>query len=197
MRSLILAVITGLIGAIALHIVVILAIPFFATNDAWSRLADLPANDRFVRADNLAEAPRQRDGEEDDAIQAPDGLAFGAPFVKTAVCRYDVSASPAHLTATGLTPFWSLAVFDRHSNELFSMNDRTASGPDPDITLASRTQMIRLREAVPGELAQSILVELPATEGYVLLRTVMPDASWDAETDAFLASAACRTTPAR
>lgn len=196
MRSLLLALLTGLVGALALHIVVILAIPFFATNDAWSRVAALDANDRFVRTESLPGEAVPHAGDEEE-MTAPDGLAFGAPFVKTAICRYDVGASPVHLSASGHTPFWALAVFDRQSNELFSMNDRTASGPDPDVTLASRIQMVGLRESVPPELAQSILVELPVTEGYVLLRTVMPDDSWDAETDAFLASAACRTVAAR
>jgi uncharacterized membrane protein len=180
MRSLMLAVLVGMVGAVVLHIVIIFTVPFFATNDAWSRVAALPVNASFVPAETLG-------GGTSDTT-----LLIEQDFTRTVVCRFEIGAAPIHLTAAGPVPFWSLAVFDRQSNELFSMNDRTASGQVLDVTLASQIQMINLREAVPAALAQSVLVELPVAEGYVILRTVVPDDTWEAATSEFLDSALCR-----
>ncbi|WP_157928802.1 DUF1254 domain-containing protein [Pararhizobium haloflavum] len=154
----------------------IFALPFFATGDAWSRVAGLPLEGRFVEAERL--------GDTETA-----GLEH--PFTTTAICRFEITSQPIHLRAEGYVPFWSLAVFDRQSNEVFSMNDRTAAGTALDVTLATPIQMIGLRESIPPALANSVLVETSAATGYILLRAVVPDASWESSAAAFLDSATC------
>lgn len=181
MRSLLLAVATGLVGALVLHIVIVFAIPYFASDDAWSRIRALDAQGRFV---SLAES-----SEAGDALAA--GSISESAFTRTVVCRYEIEETPIHLVAEGNVPFWSLGVFDPRSNELFSMNDRTSENGGLNVALASPTQMIALREAVPQPLATSVLIEVPLPSGYVVLRTVVPDETWRSTAAQFLESARC------
>ena len=45
-------------------------------------------------------------------------------------CVFEVGERPVLLMASGSVPFWSFAVYDSSSNEVFSMNDRSAAGGD-------------------------------------------------------------------
>lgn len=175
MRRLLLAVLAGAVGAAVLHIVIVFLVPYFAVGDAWSKLSEMETSDRFRP---LPSTPGGKEGEN--------------PFMRTRVCRFVIASAPLRLSADGRVPFWSLGVFDRHSNELFSINDRTAEGGRLDIALALPAQMVRLRQDLPEVLGRSVLVEIPAAEGYVLLRTVVPDDSWDSTAEAFLDAARCR-----
>lgn len=178
MRRLFFALVTGLVGALVLHIVIIFALPLFATRDVYSRIAHLPANGRFVAADTIGQS-------------SPAAFLADTPYITTQLCRFAIGDFPVHLSAEGAVPFWSLVVFDERSNEIFSMNDRTAEGSGMNVTLASPLQMIRLRESVPPGLADSVLVETASAAGYVLLRTVIPDQTFRPQAEAFLASATC------
>lgn len=179
MRKLAFAVLTGTVGALLLHVLIVFGLPYFAVNDAWSKVRDLPLDGRFV-------TPRSFLPPESEEL-----AMLERSFTRTVVCRFDIAQNAVRLTASGHVPFWSLAVFDSRSNELFSMNDRTAEGNRLDVTLATPLDMIALREEVPPTLAETVLVETPKPDGYVLLRTVIPDDTWTGAADAFLSSASC------
>lgn len=176
MRNLLVAILAGLAGAVILHIVIILAIPQFTTTDAWSQVTKLGSADRFH---TLGKEP------------GSEGLANANPYLRSAICIYDVSEAPLRVTAKGPLPFWSLAVFDRHSNELYSMNDRSAVERQVDVTLATPLQMIDLKRQKPADLAKSILVEVSQPDGYIVLRTIAEDQTVDAIARTFLAGASC------
>jgi uncharacterized membrane protein len=176
MRSLAFTLLVGIFGAAFLHIVIILALPHFAEQDAWSRAASIDV-ERFVRLDAAQSVSIEED------LQ---------PFAAAALCRFDLADEPLQLTASGDVPFWSLSIFDRWSNEIFSMNDRTAVGRSVDVVVATPLAMIGLRDGLPPGFAQSVLVEMAEGSGYVVLRTVAPDDTWDAAVDRFMASAQCR-----
>ena len=95
------------------------------------------------------------------------------------------------LFAEGDVPFWSLAVYDSASNEVFSMNDRTSVTGALDTLVATPIQLIAIRKQVPQELEQSILVEMRGDEGYAVLRTFVPTDSRLPSASAFLANAGC------
>jgi uncharacterized membrane protein len=95
------------------------------------------------------------------------------------------------LFAQGDVPFWSLAVYDSASNEVFSMNDRTSVSGALDTLVATPIQLIAIRKAVPAELEQSILVEMRGEEGYAVLRTFVPTDSRQEAATAFFAGAGC------
>ena len=176
MRSLAVSVAAGLVGAILLHIVIILAIPHFAGQKAWQKVEALGAPGEFHRLAN--DAPQR-------------ALSEADPFVRSAICLFDASAGPVHVADADAPPFWSLAVFDPGSNEVYSMNDRTAVERRVDVTLATPLQLIALRRSTPDALARSILVELPQPRGYVVLRTIAADETWDGIAGRFLSDARC------
>ncbi|MBO3759405.1 DUF1254 domain-containing protein [Ciceribacter sp. L1K22] len=176
LAQILMAIVTGLVGAAVLHIVIILALPHFTGKDAYTRVRAEGAANRFHLLDD-----------------SPDriGLSNLDPFVKTAVCHFDTTERAARLVSPANAGFWSLAIYDRSSNEVFSMNDRTSLDGVLDVVVASPVQVARLRKAPPDGLASAIIVELPTQAGYAVLRTLAPQASLEAGAAAFLAEAGC------
>ncbi|RFZ88060.1 DUF1254 domain-containing protein [Shinella sp. WSJ-2] len=178
MRSVLYAIAIGLVGAALLHIVIILSLPSFTGRDAYTRVQTFGENNRFFPLASVGDtlAPLNDD-----------------PAMKTAVCTFSVENGPVRLFADSEVPFWSLAVYDDASNEVFSMNDRTSVSGALDTLIATPIQLIGIRKAVPPELEQSILVEMRGTEGYAVLRTFVPTASRQPAAVGFLADASCET----
>ena len=176
MRSLLYAIAIGLAGAALLHIVIILSLPSFTGRDAYTRVQTFGETNRFFP---LASAGDTLAPINDD------------PAMKTAVCAFSVENGPIRLFAQGDVPFWSLAVYDGASNEVFSMNDRAAVSGALDTLIATPIQLIGIRKAVPAELEQSILVEMRGEEGYAVLRTFVPTESRQEAAIGFLAEASC------
>ena len=181
MRSLLYAIAIGLVGAALLHIVIILSLPSFTGRDAYTRVQAFGEANRFfpLASEGNTLAPVNDD-----------------PAMKTAVCTFSVENGPIRLFADGEVPFWSLAVYDEASNEVFSMNDRTSVSGALDTLSATPIQLIAIRKAVPPELEQSILVEMRGEEGYAVLRTFVPTQSRQDAATAFLADASCEQFPA-
>ena len=176
MLRFLLAVLTGIVGALLLHIIIILSVPHFTTRDAYSRvLAEGEAN-RFVLL-----------GSKPDAA----GLANGDPTLRLAVCSFSVADGPVQITSSGQVPFWSMVVYDKSSNEVFSMIDRTSVAGDPDVVVATPAQLNSLRKNLPEDAAQSILVEMPSDNGFVVLRTWVPLPSLEEAAKNFLSDADC------
>jgi len=176
MLRIVFAALAGLFGAALLHLVIILALPHFSDRDAYTRIEDEGDEGRFYLLDD----------KDDDA-----GLSNGDPYIRTAVCAFDIEETPLRLTASGSVPFWSLSVYDRASNEVYSMSDRTSIGGKLDVLLATPIQMTGIRKALPDSLAQSILVEMPRANGYAVLRAMAPQPSFDQATRDFLSGAGC------
>mgnify|MGYP000187969635 CR=1 FL=1 len=176
MRSLLYAVGVGLLGALVLHITIILATPVYSGVDAYARVLDLGADGEFKMLPDVA-----KDG----------GIAVSGPFVKEAVCAFSVDEGPVNLTAEGKVPFWSAAIYDSRSNEIFSMSDRTAVKGTLDIIAGTEAQITALKNSGVNAAENQILVTMPATDGYVVLRAVLPEKSMTASVQAFLDSASC------
>ncbi len=176
MFKILFAIVVGLLGAALLHLLIILALPDFTDRDAFQRVEALGDEDSFHVLDGTANTG---------------GLSNGDPYLHTAVCAFDLDDMPVHLTAAGRVPFWSLAIYDSGSNEVFSMSDRTSVGGALDVLVAAPVQLAGIRKALPAELAQSILVEMAGGQGYVVLRTMAPQPSFDAGARDFLAKAQC------
>ncbi|HEX2146576.1 MAG TPA: DUF1254 domain-containing protein [Pseudorhizobium sp.] len=176
MLKLLFAVLTGLVGAALLHLVIILSLPFFSEKDAYTRV--LAEGERHI----FHRLPDIRDRA---------GLVQDDPFMEASVCAYDLSQEPIRIYANGDVPFWSAAIYDAASNEVFSINDRTAAAGTLDVVLATPVQLTVLRRALPEAISQSILVETQQADGYLVLRTLVPQPSFTPAAGAFLANAVC------
>ena len=175
MPRILFAIVTGLLGAALLHLVIILSLPRFSDRDADTRVRAMGETERFHTLD----------------ATSPAGLSNGDPYMRTAVCAFDIGEMPIRLTAKGKVPFWSLAIYDKASNEIFSMSDRTSVGGMLDVLVASPIQLTGIRKALPPELSQSILAEMGPSEGYAVLHTIAPQASFDPAARDFLTTADC------
>ncbi|OOG66923.1 hypothetical protein BLJAPNOD_03615 [Ensifer sp. M14] len=176
MRSVLFASILGLVGAALLHIVIVLVLPQFTGRDAYTRVLGLLEMDSFF---SLTSTP------------GPTGLSNDDPYLRTAVCSFSIADGPARFLASGSVPFWSLAVFDSSSNEVFSMNDHTAVNGRLDLVVATPIQLVELRKAPPQALAQSIMVEMKEEDGYAVLRAMAPLDSFEDQVRNFLAESRC------
>ena len=74
-----------------------------------------------------------------------------------------------------------------------TMNDRTSVGGALDVLAASPIKLTELRKSLPQDLQQTILVEMTHNEGYAVLRTLAPQASFDDAAKNFLTEAGCET----
>lgn len=176
MRSLLLAVAIGLLGAAFVHIVIILALPMWTGTDSWTRVKALGASNRFYA---LANEPNTT------------GLYNENPNVRTAVCHFDISDGPVRIIASGDVPIWTVSAYDSSTNETYSMNDRSAIGDGVNIAFVTPAQMLQLRRIMPPALEEAVLVELSRPEAYVALRAVSPTPSHEPAARAFLDNALC------
>lgn len=176
MLRVILAILTGLVGAALLHLVIILSLPRFSERDAHSRVLNEGPEFQFHAI-----------GKKMDQA----GLALQDPYLETAVCAFDITDQPVRFTSANGVPFWSFATFDSASNETFSINDRTAADRMLDVIVATPVQATALRKALASSQVQPIIVETAQLEGYGVLRALVPQKSFRTAAQEFLAKADC------
>ena len=171
------AILLGLLGAGIVHIAVLLLVPEFSERDAWSRLATATDLYRMTRL---------------DAVKG------GAPVVKSvdplfyaAACRFDLDDGMVEVEAPGRVPFWSVSVYDRNGHNIYSFNDRSATGGQLDAVILTPAQMIEIRKGLPEELDGAVFVEVPVEEGIVVIRGFVPDDSWKPAVSRFLDDSSC------
>lgn len=177
MGKLLRALLFGLVGAGIIHIAVVLLVPTYSDRNAWSRISAYGGDWQFH--------PVTAEGQPGTVPLAFDPL-FGA-----AACRFDITDLPAHITGIGTLPYWSISVYNRQGENIYSINDRTAIADQLDLVVATPLQMIELNKSKPVAAEDSVLIEADMDEGFVVIRSFVPDESWKAQVDDFLKSASC------
>jgi uncharacterized membrane protein len=167
----------SLIGAGIVHIAVLLLLPQFSERDAWSSLAEAADYYKAVRIDTGDGNP--------PVVKAVD------PLFHAVACRFDLGEGPVHIRAPGTVPFWSVSIYNRAGQNVYSFNDRATENGALDFVVLTGDQMIELRKQIPEDLQRAIFVEAAIGEGIVLVRTFVPDATWEETTLEFLAKVAC------
>ncbi|MBN9023355.1 MAG: DUF1254 domain-containing protein [Rhizobiales bacterium] len=180
MRNTILFVIGGLMLAGIIHIVTVLSVPYFATNDAWAEMQ------RFGRAGTFHVLPLAEAGSEP--------LTGLDPRLLQAVCRFTLEDGPVRITGSMPSDFWSIAIFDRRGRNAYSINDRAADGVDLDLAVITPVQMAQLRQDPSEAMDSAIVIELPISEGMALLRVFVADESMLPRARAALETADCAGT---
>lgn len=171
------ALLIGLFGAGIIHIAILFLVPDFSERDAWSRLA--MASD-FYKITRL-----------DTEVDGGPIVRAGDPLFRAVACRFDLEDGPVQVNAPGLVPFWSMSVYNRSGQNIYSFNDRAAQSGLLDVVVLTPEQMIDLRKDVPAELQRSVFVETQIGEGIVVVRGFAPDESWTKAIGEFLGGAAC------
>ena len=111
-------------------------------------------------------------------------------------CRFDLSDGAVHVQATGRIPFWSVSVYNRRGQNIYSLNDRAQTLGDLDLVLVTPAQMLELKKNVPKEFEKSVFVEADVGRGIVAVRGFVlsqPAAQIDASADSNAATIAALT----
>ena len=167
----------SVVGVGIVHIVVLLLLPQFSEKDAWASLAEAADFYKAVRID--------ADGGRAPIVKAVDPLFYAA------ACRFDLTEGAVHLRAPGKVPYWSVSIYNRSGQNIYSFNDRTTDTGSLDFVVLTSAQMIEIRKQMPEEFQKSIFVEAAVGEGIVVVRSFVPDQSWNQAISSFLRSIAC------
>ena len=93
--------------------------------------------------------------------------------------------------SAGLVPFWSLSIYNRNGENVFSINDRTANQTDLSVTVATAPQIVELKKGLAPELETSIVAEVEMGEGFVVLRAFAENDGMRPTVLGFLDRASC------
>ena len=171
------AAIVALVGAAIVHITVLLLLPNFSDRDAWARLAEAADYYKPVRIDAAAgEVP---------IVRSLDPLFYAS------ACRFDLSDGPVRVHTPGNVPYWSVSIYNRGGQSVYAFTDRATDTGQLDVVVLSAAQMIETRKQLPDEVRNSILVEAPVGQGIVVVRSFVPDISWQPTATRFLRNLAC------
>ncbi len=177
MRRTILFVIGGLLVGGIVHVAIVFLVPYYAGKDAYSSIARMGSDGQFHLL------PMAEPGAE-----AMPGID---PHFMEAACRFDLHSGPIRVRAAMPDEFWSVAVFDKLSRNVYSLTDRAVDGPDLDLALLTPVQNAQLRQNPPESLNTAIVLELPIDAGFIVLRALVPDDSLLPAVTAALKSADC------
>ena len=166
----------GLFFAGIVHIVVILLIPVLGSKDAARQIVNSGDTLKFER---LSGDARIR-------------IADADPFFETSICRFDLSRNGVFIEGPKIPTFWSASVFDEDGRIVYSLSNRSAIGNVLKIVVVNAIQMADIRELQPEEIETSILVESGAEKGFLILRALVRDSSYQPDAVTFLESATCR-----
>jgi uncharacterized membrane protein len=170
------AILVGIIGAGVVHVAILLLLPHYSEHDAWARLAAKADFYRFTRMSG------------EDALPVISGVD---PFFDAVACRFDLSEGVVHVKATGHVPFWSASVYNRHGQNIYSLNDRAQTLGDLDLVLVTPAQMIELKKSLPKEFEKSVFMEADVGRGIVAIRSFVPDETWKKAIADYLNDASC------
>lgn len=176
MTKLLHAIVLGLLGAGIVHIVILLLVPSYSQRDAWSILSERSNFYTVTRLDPPGAEPL---------------IATIDPLFDAIACRFDLREGVLRVHGEGAVPYWSMSVYDRTGQNLFSLNDSSSSGRVLDFVVATPVQMIALRNELPADFERSVFVEAETDEGIVVVRAFAPDESWEPTVAAFVSGIDC------
>lgn len=179
MGKFLLSLALGVVGAGIVHIAILLLLPALAARGPWQRLDQAAGHYSFVAVNKLAGSS--------PTIRPVD------PFFDEAACRFDLGDGVVHIHAPGHVPFWSMSVYDRQGENIYSLTDRTATDGDLDLVIATPAQLIEVKKAIPEEFQKSIFVETNTGKGIAVVRSFVPDDSWTPEIGRYMKRLVCQS----
>ncbi|WP_343800427.1 hypothetical protein [Paenochrobactrum glaciei] len=174
MLRLLYACLLGLVGAAIIHILVVLLVPTYSDQNAWSQISKLGEPYQFY-----------------DLATRQNLTASSDPYFIEAVCRFELNEQAVHIHAEGLLPFWSVSIYNRQGDNLLNFNDTIAADGDLDLIISPLSLGPALKASLAEAQSHSVLVEQDISEGMITLRALVPDASWQELGKQMLSGANC------
>jgi uncharacterized membrane protein len=171
----------ALLLASIVHLSTVLAMPTAATQDAYSRLAQLtPVN---------AVVPLPPPSAQDAT------MPFMDPAFAVAVCRYDLASGALKLNAPLSQAYTSVTFYTRNSVAYYAINDRAAGRRAIELDLMTPEQHAQIPEEEDVTAADRLIIESPTRRGLIVLRALAPEPSLMFMARRALAGAQCRIEP--
>ncbi len=153
------------LGAAAVHVAAVAALPYVIMSRVLGALAAQAGANTWVHPPLATDASRT-------VVRPSPDLAYSSAV-------FDVSERPLHVMVPLSAPYTSLSGFATNTDNFFAVNDQNAGGDVIDVVLVGPGTK---REGLEG----SRVVESPTDRGVLLVRRVVPSA------DAFPAIDAAR-----
>jgi uncharacterized membrane protein len=178
MSRIVLFLVIGLLGAGIVHIAILFLLPSVADQGAWQQLDKSAGHYVFVPINRGSGTPVLRPVD---------------PFFDEAACRFDLADGVVHIHAPGHVPFWSMSVYDRRGENIYSLTDRTATDGDLDLVIATPAQLTEVKKDIPADFEKSIFVETEIGKGIALVRSFVPDSSWGSGISDYMKGLVCQS----
>ena len=168
----------------AVHICIILFMPYVSKGNAWSRLEDT------TKLNELAIVPKS------GARANP--ITFMAPDVRYAICRYDLSNGPLQLRAPLPNDLWSIALYSRYGENYYLISGRDVQSKAVNLlvvidkTIDNEKQEEQNLAATGNAALREITVSAPAKTGIIIIRAPIPKPAFASEVSKLLEQAFCR-----
>lgn len=163
--------------AATVHILAVLLVPRYAHDLRWERLE----RELGLYAMMVVDLP-DRPGKQDTSLD---------PLFAHAMCLARLDDGPLSLSFSGPEAFWSMSLYDRSGEIVFSVNDRTALDGEIDLLVVTPAQRETIEREVPEALVENILVDLPETDLLAFLHVFAPDPAARARATSAIRSAVC------
>lgn len=170
--------VVGLVLGAIVHIVTILSVPYFATEDAVTRFADLGLEGKAEALDPFADPARP--------------VADHDPATALAVCGIDLTDGPMRVSVrTGAAPL-GLSIHRRGGGVAYAITDRAAiRGVLEFVILTERQLAERIARDDDGETQRELRVVVNALHGLVVARALAKRPSDRADAEALVRDVAC------
>ncbi len=154
-----LATLCGLVLAGMVHLSAVLAMPWLAERDAFSRLRATVAADRS----ELVAGP----GDDSTWLPHPD------PAAALATCAYNLDEGPVRVSARTGALFQSLSMHARGSGVFFAITDRAAIRGALDLVVMTRRQLdLALAQEDEEDPSRDVRIVSPTREGLIVVRAL-------------------------
>jgi uncharacterized membrane protein len=176
-------VLGGALTAGLVHIVAILIIPLYASNDAFARLSQLgPTNKTILLPD--ADAPARL-------------FPYGDPAVAASFCRYDLRDGPLRVKApVARYEFASLSFHTRRGSIFYALTDHAATQNILDALVVTEKQLrVIAAHDSEDETVRDLRIVSATEEGFIVMRSFSETPSLMPEAEARTTALKCETEP--
>lgn len=176
MRTVIWLVSGVVLGGI-IHIIVILTLPAFASQDVWTKVSALGARNQAVVL------PQIRPGD-------PNPLHLD-PEMTYALCQVNLATGPGVVSGFMPDGFWSLAVYNRAGAVIYSTTNRDGIGQTLDLGIFNAAQTRLLAEQQLDIAEGLLIVESKEDDVFIVVRLAPPHPAMRPRFEAALSEIVC------
>lgn len=177
------ATLCGLVLAVGVHIVSILATPHLAEDDAFAKIQPTLT----AETAQMISAP----GAADTWLPFPD------PAVAVAACAFDLRDGPMRVAAKTGVDLLSFSFHKKTGGIFFAVTDRAAVRGELEIVAMTARQLDEARAAEDeNEPSRDVRIVAPEQQGFVIVRVAAPTASQRPLAEQAAKAVSCVTEPA-